>query len=288
MKNQDKFKPFEKQERKYYSKEYNKQRTAHRKAAKKVENKLTIKVREQHALFTEKVKKQLAIAEEELKVVHRSRNYLYAKLLKHKEIINTKANLSFNEIVSALNNVKVDKLEVASEDFDLGKFLVNWKTYIVINRKFRKTTDTIKSLKRRILKFEDWLQIVKKFNKAIVKEIVEQGYEFHMGHGLTSIRILRRIRENPQIDNPASYQKRKEIVAAGLTPYHKINAPDGVKWRVYRTERYKFVWYWSKKAVSVKNAYYYKYTPTGGKKGQILYLYNFINENPGHTIKYKY
>ena len=39
----------------------------------------------------------------------------------------------------------------------------------------------------------------------------KEGYEFHLGYGLDYIRIKKRIRNNPEINNPASYQKRNDV-----------------------------------------------------------------------------
>lgn len=296
MKNQDKFfqqfKPFAKLDKKgqslNYSKEYNEQKKAYKKVTKTIEEKLTIKPREQWHLYTKKVKDEIKLINDELKTINKNRNYLYAKLIKFKDDVQEYGSIDFASVIDTINLNKLNNFKIDKKDFDLIKFIINWKAFIVINRKFHKNKKRLVVLNRRILPFEIWIKVIKKFNAALVKEIVEEGYEFFLGHGLTSIRIKRRIRENPEINNPASYQKRKQIIAEGKIPYNKDTAPNGERWRVYRTERYKFRWYWSKKSVSVKNAYYYTFQPTGGKKGMILYLYNFINNNPNHTIKYKY
>jgi len=297
MQNKDKFfkqfTPFKKPDKKkkeevIYTAEYNAQRKAHKKAAKQIEEKLTIKPREQWAMYNLSVQKEIKVIELKLKTINKSRNYLYAKLIKYKNAVNDFSHTSFNSVVNTINLSKLNNFKASDLFLNQDKFIINWRAYIIINRQFHKFKKRLIVLNRRLLSFETWIKIVKKFNKNIVKEIVEEGYEFFMGHGLASIRIQRRIRENPEINNPASYQRRKEIIAEGKIPYNKDTAPDGIKWRVYRTERYKFAWYWAKKSVNVKNAYYYTFQPTGGKKGMILYLYNFINENPNHTIKYKY
>ena len=271
-----------------YTNNYNIQRKLYKKEIKEIEKKLTIKPRELWTKYNIKLKKEINKLESDLEIIVKSRDYIYNKLLYHKADLDNFSNINFNSVINtkSLNRLSFLKVDDAFNDIDNFKF--NWRLFIPVNRQYFKVVNKIITLNKRLLPFKHWIKIIKKFNKKVIDLIIKEGYEFHLGYGLDYIRIKKRIRNNPEINNPASYQKRKKIIAEGKIPYNEETAPNGEKWKVYRIERYKYVWYWSKKSINVKNSYYYTFKPTGGKKGMICSLYNFINENPNHTIKYKY
>jgi len=271
-----------------YTNNYNIQRKLYKKEIKEIEKKLTIKPRELWTKYNIKLKKEIKKLESDLEIIVKSRDYIYNKLLYHKADLDNFSNINFNSVINtkSLNRLSFLKVDDAFNDIDNFKF--NWRLFIPVNRQYFKVVNKIITLNKRLLPFKHWIKIIKKFNKKVIDLIIKEGYEFHLGYGLDYIRIKKRIRNNPEINNPASYQKRKKIIAEGKIPYNEETAPNGEKWKVYRIERYKYVWYWSKKSINVKNSYYYTFKPTGGKKGMICSLYNFINENPNHTIKYKY
>tara|TARA_R100000655_G_scaffold2992_6_gene11238 strand:- start:1265 stop:2158 length:894 start_codon:yes stop_codon:yes gene_type:complete len=273
---------------KVYTDNYNNERKLHKKRIKEIEKSLTIKPREVWANYNNKIKKEIDIYTKELETIVKSRKYIYDKLLYYKSDLKKYSNIDFESIVKTKSLNRLSFLKVDSKFKDIDNFKFNWKLFIPINRQYFKVKNKIEILNKRLLPFKHWIKIIKKFNKRIVDLIIQEGYEFHLGHGLDYIRIQKRIRNNPEINNPASYQKRKKIISEGKIPYNKKTAPNGERWKVYRTERYKYVWYWSKKSINVKNSFYYTFKPTGGKKGMICSLYKFINENPNHTIKYKY
>ena len=271
-----------------YTNNYNIQRKLYKKEIKEIEKKLTIKPRELWTKYNIKLKKEIKKLESDLEIIVKSRDYIYNKLLYLKADLDNFSNINFNSVINtkSLNRLSFLKVDDAFNDIDNFKF--NWRLFIPVNRQYFKVVNKIITLNKRLLPFKHWIKIIKKFNKKVIDLIIKEGYEFHLGYGLDYIRIKKRIRNNPEINNPASYQKRKKIIAEGKIPYNEETAPNGEKWKVYRIERYKYVWYWSKKSINVKNSYYYTFKPTGGKKGMICSLYNFINENPNHTIKYKY
>tara|TARA_R110002096_G_scaffold517_12_gene3083 strand:- start:7149 stop:8042 length:894 start_codon:yes stop_codon:yes gene_type:complete len=271
-----------------YTDNYNNERKLHKKKIKEIEKKLTIKPREIWANYNTKLKKEISKEEKELEIIVKSRDYIYSKLLYHKADLDNFSNINFDSVINTKNLNRLSFIKVHNCFNDVDNFKFNWKLFIPINRQYFKVKSKIELLNRRLLPFKHWIKVIKKFNENIVNLIIREGYEFHLGYGLDYIRIKKKIRNNPEINNPASYQKRKKIIKEGKIPYNEKTAPNGEKWRIYRTERYKYQWYWSKKSINVKNSFYYTFKPTGGKKGMICSLYNFINENPNHTIKYKY
>ena len=273
---------------KVYSAEYNKERKAHKRAAKEVEKDLTWQPKDLWNKFNDQLNKTISELETSLKTILQSKNYLYTQLRKHENSINDFSNMSFFSVINSSNPGTLSFFKHKESFANLENFKIAWQGYLIVNQRFYTIKDKINTCKRRQVPYKVWFRIIKQFNTSISKAIIEDGYELHMGYGLTLIRIQRRIRNNPEIDNPASFQKRKAIVARGEIPYNEKTHPEGEKWRCYRTDRYKFEWYWSKKAISVKNAYYYTFFPTTGKIGNVKALYEYIEANPNHTIKYKY
>lgn len=273
---------------KVYSAKYNEERKAHKKAAKEVEKDLTLRPKDLWNKFNAQLDKTISDLEISLKTILMSKSYLYTQLRKHEDAINDFSNMSFDSIISSSRLSTLSFFKHKEGFIHLENFKIAWQAYLIVNQRFLNIKKKIATCNRRKVPYKVWFRVIKQFNTRISKAIIEEGYELHMGYGLTYIRIQKRIRKNPEIDNPASFQKRKEIVARGGIPYNEKTHPDGEKWRCYRTDRYKYEWYWSKKAISVKNAYYYTFFPTTGKIGNVKALYEFIEANPNHTIKYKY
>lgn len=277
-----------KEGKRVYTEQYNKERKAHKQLAKEVEKRLTIRPREMHEMYILKLKNESERLKELLRKVQTSKNYVYLKLIKFKDEIESKTNFPFDTVVNT-NNLSTLSLIAIEKDFEnLDNFKFTWKSLVIANKRFKNISAAIEDNKRRTIPFALWYKVIKSFNEKVVDEMLINAYDFDMGAGLCSLRVRKVVREKLEINNPASFQNHKEIIARGGTPHNPDTAPDGEEWRVYYDSRYKYEWYWRKKSVAIKNKYYYTFQPTAGVAGIIKLLYDYIENNPKQVFKYDF
>lgn len=273
---------------KVYTDTYNQERKAHKKLCREIEAKLTVLPREMYDKYIKFLEDRITRLEELKDKVLNNRNAAQMKMMPFKDDINSKTNANMDKVFKC-KYCNSHQYLIANEGYSIPQiFSFYWRAYTINNKRFFDIGEEIKLCRKRIIPFKQWFKIIKHFNAGVIQLMLIEAYELHLGHGLNSIRIRRVIRENPEINNPASFTKYKEIVKRGGTPHHPINAPDGEEWRIFYEERYKFEWYWSKKGVAFPNAYYYTYQPPNGKDSMIQLLFNYTAHNSARAAKYNF
>lgn len=93
------------------------------------------------------------------------------------------------------------------------------------------------------------------------------GSSMDLSHGVGCISINEKERNFNDattftaVDWKTSKQVKEQLIKDGITPYDKVNAPNGTKWQVKHTEDFTYWWWWKYRA-GINNASFFKFVPT--------------------------
>lgn len=112
-----------------------------------------------------------------------------------------------------------------------------------------------------------YVDICSEFNMMVIDYLLE-GKEFNMGHGLSTLMIVRMDRDPriPAIDWGESNKYKAELLASGNQLFDKETG-EGVKWHIYYTDSEYMKYYWRKGRCKIKNKSVYRFDATRGVKG---------------------
>jgi len=129
------------------------------------------------------------------------------------------------------------------------------------------------------LTYKEFSAACSEFNIAAMERILE-GEELNMGHRLSTLSVIRIKRDfkNPNVNWPASFELKEQIIEEGGTPKSDEN-PDGEEWLVYYDDPWYARFYWQKSRCQVPNKTAYSFRATRGDKGNKTKLHELLEEN---------
>ena len=138
------------------------------------------------------------------------------------------------------------------------------------------------------LSFKEFRAVICDFNERAMDEIL-QGRELEMESGLSRMSIIRLTRNFNKlaVNWKESHAFKAELLAAGETLFSKEN-PDGKKWLIYFTNDWFARFYWEKKRCQINNQSVYRFSPTGGKRGNKTKLKQLLANDPLSHLTFRH
>lgn len=191
--------------------------------------------------------------------------------------------LSQPQIVKTFALVPKGTLSKSEIAFELEKLVLVNRKLLVININKKKFEDAI-------IEYDLYRYILKRFNLAIVDEIIK-GYEFNAGYGIATIRIQKKERDLTRdvVNWNVTLRAKRKLIEEGKLPYkalerdkNKVITKDngGIPYFVYMTDHYSYWWYWNKRVSSLPNQLVYNFTPVRGANCIIRKLHVYREKNP--------
>jgi len=163
---------------------------------------------------------------------------------------------------------------------------------VILDKRYKK----LDKLKKEILSYTIYKDVISIFNKSMVDEILK-GESFNLGFGIGIIKIRKKKRNllKPVIDWNESKKLKQQIINEGGTPYEvtkrdvegkPLENNGGEKYFVYRTDEYSCWWYWYKSHSTLANLELYSFSPTTGENGNVKKLSRYRNDNEYADLNY--
>jgi hypothetical protein len=193
-------------------------------------------------------------------------------------------NITFEQLMTTKNPFLVYRVKLNSKAKNYSYDKTTLEIAFSTKRKYERDITSIKIRLNKLYKIRSQVNnkvfnfITTRFNMRIVDEIVN-GYNFVAPH-IGNIYVIRRQRGRRPVDWGRSNEYKDKLIAAGKTPYNKDTAPDGEKWLFYHDGEYAHYYFWRQSACRSDNRKDYKFVPTGGPKGNIKKLHDYIEDNP--------
>jgi len=149
----------------------------------------------------------------------------------------------------------------------------NHTLYDEIYRAYSKRGGTLTS--------RDFRLVCSNYNQECLRHIIEHGRALDMGHGLSSLSIVKVERNfsRPSVDWGLSNALKAELTAQGKTVRRK-GETEGENWLVYRTDPEWFKFHWRKTRCRIPNKALWKFVPSRGRRGTHTRLISFLKEDP--------
>jgi hypothetical protein len=115
--------------------------------------------------------------------------------------------------------------------------------------------------------------VLSQYNKKVSREIL-QGESFSLGSRMGVIKIKKIERKNftrPAVDWGETNKLLKQ----------------GIRKRVFFTDRFYYRWCWEKKACNIPNKTVYKFSPTKGETGNKMALIKLLKTNEFAQLNFK-
>jgi len=243
----------------------------------------SLEIYKYHAAATNR--KIREIEEQKLELVIELQKPLKA-LKEYKDIIDLICNYKYDDIVIARNQIISMNLTFTLSKINLNitpintSFIKELVKYIIeLNKKVYRLDLDLKHYNNINVEYKIHKHIIDMFNLQIRESILE-GYTFHLGKGLSHIRVQRKKRTKANINWEESNKKKNEILARGGIPFNKTTAPDGEQWRVIFTTDEECWIYWNKGKVKADSCTGYAFVPSNGKNGFKSELRKKLKANP--------
>lgn len=251
--------------------------------------------------YIEGLKTSININLEEIFQLNKSKDYLFNSIEPYKDYLLNFTNIDIESIKTITRQIpeKAIIIRVFQLGLDLNILVFKINSIITINKNIENLEKKNEKLKSLFIKKNIFKCIINKFNIKISDRIIEKGYSYFLGFGLSKIRIKKikcDTRKKKRINWFESNKTRKEIEARGGIPYavterdylkHKLADNGGEEWFTYFTAPFDFLWFWNKRYCTVINSEYYKFKPTcynnitkGGILGNVNRLKKLVlNDN---------
>lgn len=207
------------------------------------------------------------------------------------------STLNFNKILS-FTDIKIHKdfdfkawvrAESPRLSIQLGVEFIEYSKdrffeIIVLNIRILRLKKQLIKLKKKVISFDVYKDIIKIYNKGLINLLLEKRYVFSIGHGLARIKVVKqKIVPRKLLDGtyafpmhfPETEKRRKELLAKGAVPYHRELFPDGQHYYVYITEGYCLWFHWYKGSCFLPNRKGFKFTIVDGQSAINL---NYLNK----------
>lgn len=243
-----------------------------------------ITTREMYNLFINKLTFKIKELEEQIKEQRTNLTEVILTLEKISPFLFNYCNFTKKDLTE-LNSKTYKKYKV-------GKDCENYDTVLILVRDVKTINDNLINLSE-LLQAEVnkkvplvvYKQILKEYNKLILKVIIEQGLTFNCPDNCGIFKVKRKENqvEVRRVNWDLSNKVKKRILKDGGTPYNKDLAPTGEKWIVYHSNDYDCWIAWGKSSCNVMNSHYYSFRPS---KTSIRELLDFRKLNPLNDYKY--
>lgn len=246
------------------------------------------------------LKESLEINNNELKTLNKSRDYLIDCIYLYEEYIINFTNIDLEKIKEVFRHIPEKSIIVLTNQIglDLKRLVFSINGVIGLNKEIKKIEERIIELNKLFINKEIFKTILNRFNIKISDKIIDKGYSYHLGFGISKISIKKIRCDNRQkklINWNESNKKKREILDRGGIPYavterdelkRKIADNGGEDWFIYFNTMFDYLWYWNKKRCTITNAAYYKFKPTcynnttkGGNLGNVNRLKRLVTNN---------
>lgn len=246
------------------------------------------------------LKESININNTELISLNKSRNYLIDFIYTYEQYINNFTNINLDKIREIIRHIPEKSIIVLTNQLglDLKRLVFSINGIVFLNKVIIKIEERIIRLKKLFINKEIFKTVLNKFNTKISDKIIDKGYTYHLGFGISKIRIKKIKCDNRRkklINWNESNKKKKEILDRGGIPFavierdefkRRISDNGGEDWFIYFNTMFDYLWYWSKKRCTITNASYYKFKPTcynnttkGGNLGNINRLKRLVTNN---------
>jgi predicted GNAT family acetyltransferase len=235
-------------------------------------------------LFINKVVFKIRELEEQIKEQRANLTEVIETLEKISPFVFSQANFTKNDLYNLnQSNIKSYKVNKDCKNYDtVHIFLKDIKN---MNNTVSNLSELLQAEKNKKVPLVVYKQIVKEFNKNVLKLIVEQGLTYSCPHGCGVLKVKRKENqvEIRRVNWELSNKIKKRIQRDGGTPYNKDYAPNGEKWLVYHSNDFDCWLAWGKSSSSVLNSSYYSFKPA---KTAIKALLDFRKLNPLNDYLY--
>ena len=164
--------------------------------------------------------------------------------------------------------------------------------YINYSNDVRNCQNILNILDAKYEEYQVFLYIVKRFNILIYEELLN-GYTFDMVNGVGKLNFVIK-NKTPKIDKNGnatfpinwheSLKMKRELVANNQTPFHKDDAPKGIKWLIYHIEPYPYLVWTKAKQYAKSNIAKYSFKPS---RKAVIILNKRLKSDEFATINFK-
>ena len=155
-----------------------------------------------------------------------------------------------------------------------------------IEKRIKATKKDITSNKQLLLPMNEYVAVLKDYNKESISECIKEAYVFDLGHKLGKIKIIKRKTKLKRVDWLASNKYKERLLKEGKQLWDK-ETKTGIKWIIYHNDPYSFQFRWLRHSRRYRCAYGWHMRFSKGPNGLTTTALRYFKENPLSTLKHK-
>lgn len=237
-----------------------------------------------YKLYIEDIEFELNNIKKDLVTYKGILNNLTKVINKNKTLINNRTSTTVDKILSSTTESIVSSIDFYNLEEDTVKALTMYfRNYIKTNKVIKYQEKKIELLNSKITPYKIFTKVIKKFNKRIIEECINNQYVFELGYNIGFFRIVYNISNKLTPNWGASTRKKKEILERGGKLYNGKEAEeyrergeeyDGEMYLVFK-DRFSLWFEWNIPPISIKYNNIlmdYKFKPARGNYGSMSLL----------------